>query len=138
MRKISAKTSKAPRSFSLPTIYSIHSYTTTSLDLDNLYFHIPSNIISLPLAFVRSGYTSLNDGKLYYTGRDLYGWSQISRSTSGAYTLGVNPTEAYTSSINGRYLAFPLRCFFLSIKHYLGRGSGGGNRTNGKCCLMGR
>ena len=72
-----------------------------------------SNIISLPLAFVRSGDVHLNGGKAYDVGRNLYGWSRVTVSASSAYTLGVNPTEVYPSNYNYRWRAFPLRCLYL-------------------------
>ena len=72
-----------------------------------------SNIISLPLAFVRSGYISLNAGKAYVVGRNFYGWSRVATSASVAYALGVNPAEVYPSDGNYRWDAFPLRCLYL-------------------------
>ena len=70
----------------------------------------PSNTL---LAFVRSGLVSLNDGKVYGVGRDLYGWSRVARSASVAYDLAVDPTEVYPSYSDSRWYAFPLRCLYL-------------------------
>ena len=72
-----------------------------------------SNIISLPLAFVRSGYVGLNDGRAYVVGRNLYGWSRVTVSASVAYGLGVNPAEVYPSGSLNRWYGFPLRCLYL-------------------------
>ena len=72
-----------------------------------------SNIISLPLAFVRSGYVNLNAGMAYGVSRYLYGWSRAAESLAGAYSLGVNPTEVYPSANNYRWNGFPLRCLYL-------------------------
>lgn len=72
-----------------------------------------SNIISLPLAFVRSGYINLRDGKAYVVGRSLYGWSRVAKSLANAYNLGVNPTNVGPSNNNNRYHGFPLRCLYL-------------------------
>ena len=73
-----------------------------------------SNIISLPLAFVRSGYVNLNDGKAYAVGRNLYGWSRVTKSLANAYGLGVSPTVVYPSDGNyDRWRGFPLRCLYL-------------------------
>ena len=81
----------------------------TSLDLDNIYFHIPSNIISLPLAFVRSGGIYLNDGIAYYVGHALYNWSRVVLSAPVAYFFGVDPAEVYPSFSVNRWYAFPPR-----------------------------
>ena len=72
-----------------------------------------SNIISLPLAFVRSGYVNLNAGMAYGVSRYLYGWSRAAESLAGAYSLGVNPTEVYPSANNYRWNGFPLRYLYL-------------------------
>ena len=71
-----------------------------------------SNIISLPLAFVRSGYVNLNAGMAYGVSRYLYGWSRAAESLAGAYSLGVNPTEVYPSANNYRWNGFPLRYLY--------------------------
>ena len=71
-----------------------------------------SNIISLPLAFVRSGWVPLNDGLADVVGRSLYDWSRVATSASVTYYLGVLPTEVYPSNDSYRWAGFPLRCFF--------------------------
>ena len=76
-----------------------------------------SNIISPPLAFVRSGSISASDGKVYHAGHTLYDWSHVSNSTMDAYNLYIYPTDVYTSNIVNRYYGFPLRC--LCILDYL-------------------
>ena len=68
-----------------------------------------SNIISLPLAFVRSGYVYLGDGKAYGVGRNLYGWSRTTLSDLYAYYLAVEPTGTYPSNGFNRLDGFPLR-----------------------------
>ena len=75
-------------------------YTTTQL---------PSNIISLPLAFVRSGYVSTNDGKTYALGNFLYDWSRTASSASFAYYLASDPNEIYPSYSSNRWSGYPLR-----------------------------
>ena len=72
-----------------------------------------SNIISLPLAFVRSGYAYTNGGNVYNVEHSLYSWSRVSVSTSSAYDLGVIPTGVYPSNDNNRFYGFPLRCLYL-------------------------
>ena len=69
-----------------------------------------SNIISLPLAFVRSGYAYTNGGNVYNVEHSLYSWSRVSVSTSSAYDLGVIPTGVYPSNDNNRFYGFPLHC----------------------------
>ncbi len=70
---------------------------------------LPSNIISLPLAFVRSGAVALTDGKVYSIGYTLYSWSRVAISASVVYFLGVNPAAVYPSDNNRRWYGFPLR-----------------------------
>ena len=72
-----------------------------------------SNIISLPLAFVRSGNVNLNDGRVYGVGEWGYGWTRVTRSASVADFLGVNPTEVHPSNFNYRYYGFPLHCLCM-------------------------
>ena len=70
-----------------------------------------SNIISLPLAFVRSGYVSTNSGGVYSIGEKGYGWSGVAGLTPTAYGLALSPTGIDTSSnYNGRWYGFSLRC----------------------------
>ena len=66
-----------------------------------------------PLAFVRSGYVSLNAGGAYDVGRSRYGWSRVSKSTTNAYDLYTSPTAVNPSDHSERWLAFPLRCLYL-------------------------
>ena len=68
-----------------------------------------SNIISLPLAFVRSGGIYLNDGIAYYVGHALYNWSRVVLSAPVAYFFGVDPAEVYPSFSVNRWYAFPPR-----------------------------
>ena len=70
-----------------------------------------SNIISLPLAFVRSGDINTNDGMVDNAVHALYGWSRVPSSASNAYYLGARPTGVYPSNNYVRRDAFPLRCF---------------------------
>ena len=72
-----------------------------------------SNIISLPLAFVRSGYVWTPSGIIASIGTNGYNWSYVSKSIAnaivlGAYTASVNPSDDF-----GRYHGFPLRCLYL-------------------------
>ena len=75
-----------------------------------------SNIISLPLAFVRSGYVDTKDGKARVLGGYLYSWSLAARLSSGAYGLAVAPTEVFPSSNSlNRLEGFPLRWHYISL-----------------------
>ncbi len=73
----------------------------------------PSNIISLPLAFVRSGWVDIGGGAASGVGRSLYGWSRVSKSATNAYVLYVAPTAVDPSSSGNRWHAFPLRCLCM-------------------------
>lgn len=72
-----------------------------------------SNIISLPLAFVRSGGIATGDGKASYVGYSLFGWSHMAKSTIYAYALGVNPLAVGFFDDYNRWRGFPLRCLYL-------------------------
>ena len=73
-----------------------------------------TNIVKLPLAFVRSGYVSTNGSGAYNIGDYLYGWSRVAGLTPTAYGLGVNSTGVDPSNnYNGRWYGFPLRCLYL-------------------------
>ena len=72
------------------------------------YYVFSSNIISLPLAFVRSGYVGLYDNGAGGIGHALYGWSRVARSAFAAYYLGVDPTVVYPSGYLDRWHGFPL------------------------------
>ena len=89
---------------------------STSVEPSNFYarwhgFPLPaSNIISLPLAFVRSGYIHLAEGYLNYVGYSGYDWSRVSSSDIYAYYLTLSPSNATPSYPYFRWLSFPLRC----------------------------
>lgn len=72
-----------------------------------------TNIVKLPLAFVRSGLVYTDGGGVYNVGQILYGWSHTASSTSSIYNLGVDLAEVYTSGANLRWYGFPLRCLYL-------------------------
>ena len=74
-----------------------------------------SNIISLPLAFVRSGFVGVDYG--YVTGADYETTlrSRTSVSATDAYVLASDPTLVYPSNIAVRYNGRPLRC----LQHHL-------------------
>ena len=71
-----------------------------------------SNIISLPLAFVRSGWVNLAGGLTDGVGRDGYRWSRTIVSDIHAYDLRIYPTYVLPSSYNGRRDAFSLRWLY--------------------------
>ena len=71
-----------------------------------------TTIVQLPLAFVRSGYVNVNDGKVYSVGSSGYGRSRTASSSSGAYYLTFNPTDVYPSYYYHRWYGFPLRCLY--------------------------
>ena len=70
-----------------------------------------TNIIHLPLAFVRSGYVRFDDGKMLGVG--YAGWyeSASSRTINGVYYLWLGKYDVTPSNTDGRRLdGFPLRC----------------------------
>ena len=85
--------------------------------LTTLKYHLilifSSNIISLPLAFVRSGFVGVDYG--YVTGADYETTlrSRTSVSATDAYVLASDPTLVYPSNIAVRYNGRPLRCFCM-------------------------
>ena len=68
-----------------------------------------SNIISLPLAFVRSGYVHLAEGYVGVVGLYGYGRSRTASSTTDAYRLSFGPSGLDMDPAS-RYWGFPLRC----------------------------
>ena len=72
-----------------------------------------TNIVKLPLAFIRSGLVYTDGGGVYNVGQILYGWSHTVSSTSSIYNLGVYPTGVYPSNDGPRWYGFPLRCLYL-------------------------
>ena len=70
----------------------------------------PPSIISLPLAFVRSGWVDIAGSAASVVGQYGYHWSRVSNSIAGAYNLSIFPTDVGSSVTNGRLDAFPLRC----------------------------
>ena len=72
-----------------------------------------SNIISLPLAFVRSGYVNLNLGNVLYAVYETALRSRSSVSDTDAYYLYSNPTAIDTSGSGAHYASRPLRCLCM-------------------------
>ena len=73
----------------------------------------PPSIISLPLAFVRSGWVDIANSAARVVGQYGYRWSRVSKSTTNAYVLAISPTDAFPSSNDIRRDGFPLRCLYL-------------------------
>ena len=72
-----------------------------------------SNIISLPLAFVRSGNVSLYYGVVGNVGDESTLRSYNSASATNAYVLYSLSTVVDPSNNSPRWYAFPLRCLYL-------------------------
>ncbi len=68
-----------------------------------------SNIISLPLAFVRSGYVHLSESYMDYVGDHGFGRSRTASSITDAYRLNFYPSELNMGPAD-RYWGFSLRC----------------------------
>ena len=64
------------------------------------------------LAFVRSGYVNVNDGKAYNVGNSGCGRSRTASSSTYAYILYFYTTSVNPSSNDGRYSGRPLRCLY--------------------------
>lgn len=71
-----------------------------------------TNIVQLPLAFVRSGYVYLNNGYANLVGSYGYYWSRTSSSSAGAYYLYFNTSNVYPSDSFSRYGGRSLRCLY--------------------------
>ena len=65
------------------------------------------------LAFVRSGWVSINDGTIHVIGQYGYNWSRTSRSTTSTYVLDTDPINVSPSSYGNRFVGRPLRCLYL-------------------------
>lgn len=72
-----------------------------------------TNIVQLPLTFVRSGYIGLNDGTLYYVGGNLFSRSRTAYSDNDSYNLRFNVDTISPTYHNYRYYGFLLRCLYL-------------------------
>lgn len=78
-----------------------------------------TNIVKLPLAFVRGGWVNVGDlyeSRMINVGYIGYDWSRTSYSSASAYGLRFYPMEVNPSYIynqyHGRYFGFPLRCLY--------------------------
>jgi len=68
-----------------------------------------TNIVQLPLAFVRSGHVYLGNGYVDNVGSYGYSWSRTSRSSTDAYFLSFGTSYVGPSSNYNRYVGRPLR-----------------------------
>ena len=71
-----------------------------------------TNIIQLPLAFVRSGNVNLNYGQERIVGESGYGWSRTTSSSTDGRALWFNPTGVHPSGSHHRWGGFPFRCLY--------------------------
>ena len=71
-----------------------------------------TNIVQLPLAFVRSGYVNLSGGYVYNVGNGGYYWSRTASSSTGARYLYFGPTGVNPSGYNYRYYGLSLRWLY--------------------------
>ncbi len=71
-----------------------------------------SNIISLPLAFVRSGNVNLNNGKVYGASFNGFDWSRTINSSIYSYRLDFYPTDVVLNRTD-RWAGFSLCCLYL-------------------------
>ena len=75
-----------------------------------------TNIVQLPLAFVRSGYVNLNNGYVDNVGSNGYNWSRTASSSTGARNLNFSTTGVSPSAYSSRYLGFSLRWLGLPVR----------------------
>lgn len=71
-----------------------------------------TNIVQLPLAFVRSGYVALSNGYVVSVGSYGYNWSRTSKSSPYAYLLNFYTSYVNPSSSSSRFGGRPLRCLY--------------------------
>lgn len=69
-----------------------------------------TNIIHLPLAFIRSGYMHHSVGYVNVIGTYGYTWSHTSRSASHSYDLSISASGIDSLDGTHRSIGFPLRC----------------------------
>ena len=79
-----------------------------------------TNIVKLPLAFVRSGYVYLNFGFVFNVGDYGYNWSRTAKSSTIAYHLNMDPSDVDSeSNEDDRWVGLPLRCRYLDEIFFL-------------------
>ena len=71
-----------------------------------------TNIVQLPLAFVRSGVVWPGDGQVGYVSYYGYSWSRTSESSTDAYYLSFGTTNVNPSYSSVRFYGRPLRCLY--------------------------
>ena len=79
-------------------------------DLCTLIYYPEQKLVGrfVRLAFVRSGYVNVNEGKTYNIGNNGNGWSRTS-SAGAAYYLSFNPTDVNPLNNWVRWIGLPLR-----------------------------
>lgn len=71
-----------------------------------------TNIVQLPLAFVRSGYVDIPTSSVKYVSNHAQLWSRTSNSSTLAYELDAGPGYIYASNIGNYYVGRPLCCLY--------------------------
>lgn len=71
-----------------------------------------TNIVQLPLAFVRSGVIYPNYGTAGYVGSVGFDWSRTAQSSTYAYYLRYDATTVNPSTAGDRWNGFSLRCLY--------------------------
>lgn len=78
-----------------------------------------TNIVQLPVAFVRSGWVNVSAGYMDSSDWDLGDyWSRTAGSATNAYYLNFYPgigssSDVDPSTSSSRFSGFPLRCLYL-------------------------
>ena len=67
-------------------------------------------IVQLPLAFVRSGFVVLNNGRVGAIGENSYDQSRVAQATIYTYILYAASISMSSSGYDARWHGFPLRC----------------------------
>ena len=71
------------------------------------------HMISVTLAFVRSGYVNVSDGKMYHLSERGFNWSATSKTAYNIYILWIEVVGINTLGNSSRWNGFPLRCLYL-------------------------
>ena len=71
-----------------------------------------TNIVKLPLAFVRGGALNVSDGKIWSLGQRGHYWSRTPSTPTGGRFLWVLPADVLPSHSNSRRDGSSLRCLY--------------------------
>ena len=73
-------------------------------------YHSATTIVQLPLAFVRSGYVHVTNGRISRVGYEGDAWSHTTRSSDVSRYLYFSTSDVNPSDNGNRWDGFSLRC----------------------------